>query len=91
MSRGLYQLSYGSNSRNMPPFPPFGKKKDVPGGIFLKGAAPEALGRAFPDNTPEGAFRGSFSVMVRAELRERSVRFFKEHDKFDQRHAQTVG
>lgn len=27
MSRGLYQLSYGSNRRNMPPFPPFGKKK----------------------------------------------------------------
>ena len=34
MSRGLYQLSYGSNRRNMPPFPPFGKKKkDVPPGI----------------------------------------------------------
>lgn len=34
MSRGLYQLSYGSNSRNMPPFPPFGKKKDTPRGNF---------------------------------------------------------
>ena len=28
MSRGLYQLSYGSNSGNMTPFSSFGKRKD---------------------------------------------------------------
>lgn len=43
MSRGLYQLSYGSNRRNMPPFPPFGKKK-------------KTFPREFPERRSSGAF-----------------------------------
>ena len=43
MSRGLYQLSYGSNRRNMPPFPPFGKKK-------------KTFRREFPERRSSGAF-----------------------------------
>lgn len=42
MSRGLYQLSYGSNRRNMPPFPPFGKKK-------------KTFRREFPDRRSVGS------------------------------------